>query len=216
MPSENANPLIDADDTQTTLSTVMSWIIEDDNITKTQPLKEGQTGTYHILIKGKILSITAAALMSGQGAFNTQFFDIFSIVLPKDKKWARFIEYIAQKAKDGGLEETNAGMAADSIFETVCNDFEITQDKQDLLDRDGCCKLVEHNPHGELFYVLPSGVITSLYKETQIPTTLADVSQAMTAKGYKFKKTYDVNVGGKFVRCWYFIASFVNKQKGGV
>lgn len=213
---EQTNPMVEDDNEQTTLSTVMGWIIEDDDIVKTLPLKEGQTGTYHISIKGKTLSINAAGLVSGQGAFNTLFFDMFSILLPKDKKWSMFIEHIAQNAKDGGLEETNAGMAADIIFETICNEFDITQDKHELLERDECTYLVEHAPHGEIYFVLPSNAVKAIYNDTKISTTFADVSQAMTTKGQKIKKTYDVKVDGKLVKCWYFIADIVNTQKGVV
>ena len=215
---EQTNPLAEGDNEQTTLKIVTDWIIADDNIIKTLPLKEGQTGTYHISMKGKPLSITAAALISGQGAFNTQIFDIFSILLPKVKsnEWASFITYIAQNAKDGGLEETNAGMAADIIFETICNEFDITQDKHELLDRGECVCLVEHSPHGEMYFVLPSNAVKAIYNDTKISTTFADVSQAMTTKGQKIKKTYDVKVGGQLVKCWYFIADIVNEQKGVV
>ena len=137
--TENTNPFNENDSEQTTLSTVIEWIIADDNIVKTKPLKEGKTGTYHISMKGKTLSITAAALIAGQGAFNTQMFDLFSILLPKEKtKWSTFIKYIADNAKDGGLEETNAGMAADIIFETICNEFDISQDKIELKEREEC------------------------------------------------------------------------------
>ena len=194
---------------------MIEWIIADDNIIKTKSLKEGQTGTYHISIKGKILSITAAALIGGQGAFNTQMFDLFSILLPKEKtKWSTFIKYIAENAKDGGLEENTASMAADIIFYDMCTEMDISDDRSVLLERDENAAF-KHSPHAdETYYAVSSDVMVDKLSDSLIKTTIADLSEAMTAKGYKVGKTFKIKVGQKSVRCWYFIPSVFNKNRG--
>lgn len=213
---EQTNPLAEGDNEQTTLSTVMGWIIEDNDIVKTLPLKEGQTGTYHISMKGKTLSITAAALISGQGAFNTQIFDMFSILLPKkDSKWSTFITYIAQNAKDGGLEENTASMAADIIFYQMCTEMDISDDRSVLVDGDEEDTFFRHAPHAdETYYAVSSDLMLNKLSDSMIKTTISDLSEAMTAKGYKVKNTFKIKISSKSVRCWYFIPSQVDENRG--
>jgi len=205
------------DDTSahTTLATVMSWIIEDDNIIKTQPLKTGQTCTYHISMREKILSINTAGLMSGQGPFNTMFFDLFAVLLPKkDDKWSTFITYIAQNAKDGGLEENTASIAADIIFYQMCDEMTISEDRLVLMD-EANDMFFRHAPHAdETVYAVSSNLMLSKLTESTIKTTIADLSEAMTAKGYKTKTTFKIKVQGKPVRCWYFFAGIVDENQG--
>jgi len=209
------NPLTDDTSEQTTLSVIMDWILEDDNIVKTKSLKEGKTGTFHISIKGEILSITAAALMNGQGTFNTQIFDMFSILLPAhDNKWFTFVKWISTHAKDGGLEENTASIAADVIFYQMCTEMDISDDRSVLIDNDENL-FFRHAPHAdETVYAVSSDLMLTKLTESTIKTTIADLSEAMTAKGYKTKKTFKVKVQGKPVSCWYFIADRVDENKG--
>lgn len=202
------------DDDDITVKTLVQWIKDDGTkILKMRPMKQGATSTIHINIKGKTLVLTVSQLMSGPAAFITQMADIHSLVLySKQPKWHTFVKFVIENAVDGGDEETAASMAADIIFEQMCAEMEITDDKGALLDMDRN-DFVRHNPHGDqLYYVVQSALMAEKLADIAIPAKLPDVSEAMSIKGFKKFKTAHVKPSG---RCWWFISEIVDGVKRG-
>jgi hypothetical protein len=188
-----------------------------DKVVKSPSIKNGETGVYHIFVNGADIAINSAQLTKGPGRFRTLYFDTFG-KLPyiAKEEWPVFVEYIAGIAETGEYEETAAIMAADLLFEEMINSFEIVPDKEVLLNRDNCYYFVEHNPHGELFYVVPSATITELLNEIKIKAPLEDVSEAMVARGYKKRNTHSVKVTGVPIRCWWFLESTIKAYVSGL
>jgi len=195
------NPFLDNNDTPT-LTRVCDTI---DKVVKSPSIKNGETGMYHIFISGVDISLSSAQLTQGYGRFKTLYFDVFGKFLYIQKEeWPIFVEYLASISEIGEYEETAAIMAADLLFEELCNTFEISKEKDDLLLREGCNAFVEHSPHGEHCYVVPSGAVTSMLSEIRIKATIEDVSAAMQARGYTVGNTRGVKVRGQNIWCWWF------------
>lgn len=193
---------------ETGMSIVWSGV-DIDNIIKTPPLKRGDTGKFHIPIsigeKKHIIILTSAQLLAGPKHFSTMFYDCFGkrVYIEKDD-WDHLIEVLPEVAKAGDPEETAAVMAGHQLFEQIANNFEVTTDKTYIGKRGGCNRLVEHSPHGETWYVLPSAAVSELINELPIKASHEDISQAMTTCNLKKENTPPVNVGGKSIRCWWF------------
>lgn len=180
-----------------------------ENIVKTPPLKMGDTGKYHIYLKDrnntKSIVLSAAQLLEGPGKFSTLFFDTFGDILYATKKeWPTFVKYVATQATPGKPEETAAVMAGHMMFEQIAHTMETTSDKKHLIKRGACNRLVEHIPHGEKWYVLPSAAVSDIINELPIKATHDDISQAMAACGLKKENTALVKVDGMPIRCWWF------------
>ncbi|MDK2832993.1 MAG: hypothetical protein PWP63_80 [Methanolobus sp.] len=203
----NTNPFSSEQRANITLETICNQI---DKVVKSPTIKNGETGIYHIFIANADISINTSQLTQGPGRFRTLYFDTFGKLpyIPKES-WPVFVEYIAGIAEPGEYEETAALMAADLLFEEMVNTFQLTKDREVLLNRDNCLYFVEHKPHDELFYVVPSATVTSMLNEIRIKATLEDVSAAMVARGYKAGNTHTVKVTGTNVRCWWFQESAI-------
>lgn len=188
-----------------------------EKVVKTPPLKTGDTGRFHFyLMDGgdtHTIVLTSAQLLDGPRKFSTLFFDVFGQILFATKKeWPEFVKYIAKKAVPGKPDETTAVMAGNLLFENITNTMEITDDKNQLLKRNQCNRLVEHSLHGELWYVLPSAAASELIAELPIKASHSEISQAMTASGYKRENTNLVKVTGeKPIRCWWFYAEKIKE-----
>lgn len=211
---DHKNPF-DGGGKQTTIADVTDRI---DRVIKTSSLKKGDTGKFHIYIDGHDLTLTSAQIQKGSGWFTTLYYDAFGKMLSIDKKdWPVFAEYIADIAEQGDLDETNAVMAADMLLEQLCKGSDITEDKSVLLDGENCSFFVKHRPHEELFYVVPASAVGAMLKdEICVQATLEDVSQAMTARGYKREKTQGVKVHGQNVWCWWFIPEKIHNQNPSI
>lgn len=201
-----ANPF-SKDDMSINMGIVVDMI---EKVVKTPPLKTGDTGRFHIIFKDdnttQTIVLTAAQLLDGPGKFTTLFFDVFGQILFASKKeWPTFALHIAQIAVPGKPDETAAVMAGNLLFENIANTMEVTTDKTYIGKRAGCNRLVEHSPHSEIWYVLPSAAVSELITELPIKANHEDISQAMTAGGLKKANTGPVKpAGGKSIRCWWF------------
>lgn len=198
------NPFVDGND-ETTLSVIVDMI---QKVIKTPSMKTGDTGRFHIYIDGHDLTLTATQLAQGPGRFKTLFFDAFGKILyAKNEQWPKFAECIAEVAKPGDLEETAAVMAGDLLFERIATTMDLTDDKNELLKRENCRILVQHKPNEELYLCLPASVISEMIAELPIKASIEDISEAMTARGYKRAKTHGIKTGSVAVRSWWFIYS---------
>jgi len=203
----HSNPFSQESKASTTLESIVDMI---ERVVKSPSIKNGETGVYHIFLNGADIAVNSAHMTRGPGRFRTLYFDTFG-KLPyiAKEEWPVFVEYIAGIAETGEYEETAAIMAADLLFEEMVNSFEITPDKEVLRNRDCCYYFVEHNPHGELFYVVPGATVAALLKEINIKASPEDVSEAMVARGYKRSKTHGVKAGNKNIWCWWFLESAI-------
>ena len=103
-------------------------------------------------------------------------------------------------------------MAADIIFEEICSSFDVTNDKERLLERDQCLAMVAHQPHDKMYFVVPAGAISGLIGECGIKSTSSDIADAMRARGYLDGNTRAVKVTGVNVRCWWLLPKAIKAQ----
>jgi len=177
------------------------------------PIKKDDTSTYHIFLDNQEITLTAAQMFKGPGRFCTLYFDTFKRYLMVNKNdWPKFAEYIAGIAEEGEIEETAAVMAADIIFEEICSSFDVTNDKERLLERDQCLAMVAHQPHDKMYFVVPAGAISGLIGECGIKSTSSDIADAMRARGYLNGNTRAVKVTGVNVRCWWLLPKAIKAQ----
>ncbi|APH38216.1 hypothetical protein [Methanohalophilus halophilus] len=182
-------------------------------VIKTPPIKPDDTWTYHIHIEGKVLILTGAQLSKGPGRFKTLYLDNFGkyLHIQKTDDWYKFVEYIWGIAEEGRLEETSAVIAADLIFEQICVDFDVTDDKTRLLEGEACYCLVLHKPNDQLYMVVPSAAVIELSKECGARAPIEEVSAAMRARGYKTANTALVKANGTPVRCWWLLPKAIEE-----
>lgn len=183
-------------------------------ITKTPPIKSGDTGRFHFPIKHgdtiHTIVLTTGQLLKGHGLFSTLYTDATQMrlyVSKTTKEWDRFINWVMEVAVPGEVDETPAVMASYQIFETIAHTMEATTDKKPLTNLENCNRLVEHISKGETWYVLPSSTVLAIINELSIKVTNTDISQAMTACNLKKANTALVKVEGTPIRCWWFSAS---------
>lgn len=181
--------------------------------------KPSEGAILHIFFEtdenSKEMVIPVRNLLSSQLPFQTLFASLFKKCVPLDKnEWATLVEYILSTAEDGELDETEEVIAADMLFEELCNTFDITQDKNALKDRSECRFFVEHTPHGKTYYVVPSASIAEVMSDLNLKVSRADLSPAATKRGYKLEKTRDVKVPGskKPIKCWWFLPEALQAQ----
>lgn len=209
MTDPTSNPF-EGEETGTTLKVVTDQI---QKVIRSPPIKKGDTSTYHIFLDGREITLTAAQLHQGPGRFSTLYFDAFQKFLyVKKETWPRFAEYIAGLAEEGDIEETPAVMAADIIFEEICSSFDVTADKEMLLDRDQCRSMVLHQPHDKPYLVVPGGAVSGMVNECPAKSSTGDVADAMRARGYLNGNTRAVKVTGVNVRCWWLLPEAVKAQ----
>lgn len=209
------NPLTDdSTQNQIPLSIVIDCV---GKVIKTPALKMGDTGRYHIPINFnntvKTITLSTAHLMGGHKPFSTQFTDLFGkrLFFKKDNEWFQFFDWLIEIAEEGEPDETPAMVAGYMLIEEMASRWKVSTDKTPLKDGDGCRELIEHAPHGETYYVVPSGAIGCVLDELPGNVPLTDVSQALTVAGYKVKNTAPVTPkGATSIRCWWFI---VDKMK---
>lgn len=198
---------------ETSMETVANSICE---VSYAPPTKAGTTGTYHIKFeKNQTISLTTAQMAGGPKHFKTMFQDVFKkrlFVNKEFKEWDNFVDWIMSNAVEVQPEETAAVMAGKMLFEKIVNEMEITDDRNEISGRRDCNKLVIHKPHDIMWYVLPSSAIYEIIEDLPIAANPADVSQAMTACGFKQKNNMDVKVKNKPITCWWFVAAKVNEH----
>lgn len=185
--------------------------------------KPSEGAVLHIFFeveeKNKEMVIPIRNLLSTQIPFQTMFASLFKKCVPLDKtEWAALVDYIFSIAEDGELDETEAVIAADMLFEELCNTFDITQDKNVLKDRSECRFFVEHVPHGKKYYVVPSASIFEVMNELNLKVSREDISPAATKRGYKLEKTQDVRAPGSElpIRCWWFLPEALHTRGLGL
>ena len=204
--ASNDNPYSGAADV-TNMKTVVGII---DKIVQTLPVKQGDTGNFHIYLKNGNETIpivlTGSQLLQGPGKFCTLFFVYFGTILYATKEeWPTFVKYVSSIAVIGAPEETPAVMAGNLLFENFAYTMEVTTDKKHLEKRDACNFLVEHSPHGEKWYVFPASAVSAHIDELPIKAAHSDITQAMTASGLKLPSSPKVKPpNGKPVNCWWF------------
>lgn len=201
----NENPYSGAEDV-TNMKIVVEMI---DKIVQTLPVKTGDTGKFHIYMKNEgtttPLVLTGAQLLEGPGKFSTLFFVYFGKILYAEKKeWPKFVVFVSNSAIKGELEETDAMIAANNLFEHIAHEIKVSKDKTELLKFKMCNRLVEHTPHDKKWFVMPSSAITEFISELPIKASQSDISQAMTLCGFKDKDNGSVKVKTMPIKCWWF------------
>ncbi|MCS3924905.1 hypothetical protein [Methanosalsum natronophilum] len=157
--------------------------------------------------------ITSTELVKSPWRFIALYYDLFGKVLDiKKEVWPKFVEYIADKAVEGDIEETGPVIAADILFEEMCATMTLTLDKELLNQREMCHFFVYHNPHGKAYFVVPSAAIDTRRNNKSIHISMEDVSAAMTARKYKLSNTFGVKVTGTNIRCWWFYPQALEEQ----
>ncbi len=189
-------------------------LLKTGDLTVSRSAKQDETKIYTFKFGGESFQISLAQLMQGPGRFRTMYANVAQTIVTIDKnEWLRYVKWIMDAAVDVGIVETAATMAADLLFENLCNDMEFSDNKNELKERANCKYMVRHNPHGDReYYVVPSGAILEMLNEIPISTKTPDVSVAMTVKGYKVYKTKPVTPSKTpSIRCWWFFADVVDK-----
>ncbi len=215
LPALPAVPEPDKRNAPVHISDVFSLLKQGD-VTVSRSAKQDETKIYTFNFEGESFQISLAQLMQGSGRFRTMYANAAKTIVTIDKKeWIHYVKWIMVAAVDVGIVENAATMAADLLFENMCNDMDISDDRNELKERANCACMVRHNPHGDReYYVVPSSAIAGMLNEIPISTKTPDVSVAMAVKGYKLAKTSPVKLpDNTTIRCWWFFADIINKNR---